>query len=67
MLPDPGSNPGPLTYESDAVPNALRGPAKRREAHIPTAKHSRKTRTGTHSNNQVNSSLPNRRLFSYHN
>ena len=27
MLPDPVSNPGPLTYESDALPIALRGPA----------------------------------------
>ena len=28
MLPDRVSNPGPLTYESDAPPIALRGPAK---------------------------------------
>ena len=27
MLPDRVSNPGPLTYESDALPTALRGPA----------------------------------------
>ena len=27
MLPDRGSNPGPLTYESGALPIALRGPA----------------------------------------
>ena len=27
MLPDQVSNPGPLTYESDALPTALRGPA----------------------------------------
>ena len=27
MLPDRVSNPGPLTYESDALPVALRGPA----------------------------------------
>ena len=27
MLPDRVSNPGPLTYESDAIPIALRGPA----------------------------------------
>ena len=27
MLPDQLSNPGPLTYESDAQPMALRGPA----------------------------------------
>ena len=31
MLPDQVSNPGPLTYESDALPIALRGPAERRE------------------------------------
>ena len=30
MLPDPVSNPGHLTYESGALPIALRGPA-----HIP--------------------------------
>ena len=28
MLPDRVSNPGPLTYESDALLIALRGPAK---------------------------------------
>ena len=27
MLPGRVSNPGPLTYESDALPIALRGPA----------------------------------------
>ena len=27
MLPDRVSNPGPLAYESDALPIALRGPA----------------------------------------
>ena len=27
MFPDRVSNPGPLTYESDALPIALRGPA----------------------------------------
>ena len=27
MLPDRKSNPGPLTYESGALPIALRGPA----------------------------------------
>ena len=28
MLPDRVSNPGPLTYESDALLTALRGPAR---------------------------------------
>ena len=28
MLPDRESNPGPLTYESGALPIALRGPAE---------------------------------------
>ena len=28
MLPDRVSNPGPLTYKSDALPIALRGPAR---------------------------------------
>ena len=28
MLPDRVSNPGPLTYESGALPMALRGPAR---------------------------------------
>ena len=27
MWPERGSNPGPLTYESGALPTALRGPA----------------------------------------
>ena len=31
MLPDRVSNPGPLTYESCALPIALRGPAKKKE------------------------------------
>ena len=31
MLPDRVSNPGPLTYESGALPIALRGPAWRAE------------------------------------
>ena len=30
MLPDRVSNPGPLTYVSDALPIALRGPATTR-------------------------------------
>ena len=30
MFPDRVSNPGPLTYESGALPNALRGPAQTR-------------------------------------
>ena len=30
MLPDRVSNPGPLTYESGALPIALRGPAPKR-------------------------------------
>ena len=30
MLPDRVSNPGPLTYESGALPIALRGPAHKR-------------------------------------
>ena len=31
MLPDRVSNPGPLTYESGALPIALRGPAQKNE------------------------------------
>ena len=34
MLPDRVSNPGPLTYESGALPIALRGPALNREIHV---------------------------------
>ena len=34
MLPDRVSNPGPLTYESGALPIALRGPADRKKGHI---------------------------------
>ena len=34
MLPDRVSNPGPLTYESGALPIALRGPA---EGSVPMA------------------------------
>ena len=35
MLPDRVSNPGPLTYESGALPIALRGPATMRVVHLP--------------------------------
>ena len=34
MLPDRVSNPGPLTYESGALPIALRGPATLLELEI---------------------------------
>ena len=34
MLPDRVSNPGPLTYESGALPIALRGPAAELEVHM---------------------------------
>ena len=33
MLPDRVSNPGPLTYESGALPIALRGPASTLETY----------------------------------
>ena len=38
MLPDRVSNPGPLTYESGALPIALHGPARTltKKAHICT-------------------------------
>ena len=35
MLPDRVSNPGPLTYESGALPIALRGPANSSEKLFP--------------------------------
>ena len=35
MLPDRVSNPGPLTYESGALPIALRGPANSNEKLFP--------------------------------
>ena len=34
MLPDRVSNPGPLTYESGALPIALRGPAERKSKQV---------------------------------
>ena len=34
MLPDRVSNPGPLTYESGALPIALRGPASLLETFV---------------------------------
>ena len=34
MLPDRVSNPGPLAYESGALPIALRGPAQWPDKHI---------------------------------
>ena len=35
MLPDWVSNPGPLTYESDALPIALHGPANEFDSRLP--------------------------------
>ena len=35
MLPDRVSNPGPLTYESGALPIALRGPMKKNIKKVP--------------------------------
>ena len=40
MLPDRVSNPGPLTYESGALPIALRGPASQRAVKSKTISHS---------------------------
>ena len=34
MLPDRVSNPGPLTYESGALPIALRGPAHKQRNEV---------------------------------
>ena len=39
MLPDRVSNPGPLTYESGALPIALRGPATMVFIRVNTAFH----------------------------
>ena len=38
MLPDRVSNPGPLTYESGALPIALRGPAAANQRVPPSQK-----------------------------
>ena len=38
MLPDRVSNPGPLTYESGALPIALRGPASNELRHDKTSR-----------------------------
>ena len=38
MLPDRVSNPGPLTYESGALPIALRGPAVWKESKVDKCK-----------------------------
>ena len=34
MLPDRVSNPGPLTYESGALPIALHGPASKKSGNL---------------------------------
>ena len=60
MLPDRVSNPGPLTYESGALPIALRGPglfckgktciiAKLQRIHFVICSHSRKRQTVSNS------------------
>ena len=48
MLPDRVSNPGPLTYESGALPIALRGPALTTSK--TTKEPKQKSRLGTASN-----------------
>ena len=44
MLPDRESNPGPLTYESDALPIALHGPARKMKRHLPNKRQSKASR-----------------------
>ena len=45
MLPDRVSNPGPLTYESSALPTALPGPASfESRLHLRKASVSRETK-----------------------
>ena len=46
MLPDRVSNPGPLTYESGALPIALRGPAMKREKKMKREKNEEKNGGG---------------------
>ena len=46
MLPDRVSNPGPLTYESGALPIALRGPASRYKEELSPGQHDRSCTTG---------------------
>ena len=41
MLPDRVSNPGPLTYESGALPIALRGPALKFYCRVDPGKYGR--------------------------
>ena len=47
MLPDRVSNPGPLTYESGALPIALCGPAHRTS--LPICSHSGEKKTNSYS------------------
>ena len=46
MWPDRVSNPGPLTYESGALPIALRGPAERERERERERKSERERRSG---------------------
>ena len=45
MLPDRVSKPGPLTYESGALPIALRGPARQEVIRAMSVNHSTRTRS----------------------
>ena len=45
MWPDRVSNPGPLTYESGALPTALRGPASRYKEELSPGQHDRSCTT----------------------
>ena len=60
MWPDRVSNPGPLTYESGALPIALRGPASRSISKKQIALNQRVSLAGTGENSiSVNRSVLN--------
>ena len=57
MLPDRVSNPGPLTYESGALPIALRGPAEEQNCKIINQKYKGSVKSNDHKLIQSNSTF----------
>ena len=55
MWPDRVSNPGPLTYESGALPTVLRGPASAKEHRYMIVKSNRRVCVLTRADNIVTS------------
>ena len=63
MLPDRVSNPGPLTYESGALPIALRGPANSYEKLVSIFNYYRKNSKIWDTSNNCHNCPKNRKVL----